>query len=298
MMRADVSDFARIGDDREVPARREVPSVTEGGGGGARGTRVSVITPVLNGQGTIEDTIRSVAGQRYPDIEYLVVDNGSTDATLDIVGRYRHAVSAVIGEGRKGIYPAMNRGIQSAHGEIIGILNADDCYADEGVIEKVTGALLARNADVCWGDLVYVDRIHPEKVLRYWRSSEYRKGIFEKGWMPPHPTFFVKKWVYDRYGVFDLAYRFAADYELMLRFLHTCGVRGAYIPELLVRMRIGGMTNRGIGNIIRKSREDYRALRLHDVRGRLCALAMKNISKLPQFFRRPPEARRGEAAAS
>lgn len=116
--------------------------------------------------------------------------------------------------------------------------------------------------------------------------------------MPPHPTFFVKKWVYDRYGVFDLAYRFAADYELMLRLLHTCGVRGAYIPELLVRMRIGGMTNRGIGNIIRKSREDYRALRLHDVRGRLCALAMKNISKLPQFFRRPPEARRGEAAAS
>jgi glycosyltransferase involved in cell wall biosynthesis len=258
------------------------------------GMLVSIITPVLNGQDTIGDTLKSIAGQSYPDIEYIVVDNGSTDATLEIVKKYGAIVSTVCFERQKGIYHAMNKGIHSAHGGIIGVLNADDCYAHNEVIGDVVRTMGKRNADVCWGNLVYVDRINLEKVIRYWKSRDYTEGLFERGWMPPHPTFFVRNWVYEKHGVFDPTYRLAADYELMLRLLHTHGVRGAHIPEVLVKMRIGGMTNRSVGNLIKKSREDYRALRANGLRGGLCTLALKNISKIPQFFRNPLATKRLE----
>ena len=248
---------------------------------------ISIITPVLNGQDTIEDTIKSVLGQSYKEIEYIVIDGGSTDGTVRQVKRYSNRISKLISEKDNGIYDAMNKGIRLSSGDIIGILNADDVYANDLVLDTVAKEISKNQVDACYGDLVYVDKDNTDKVIRYWKSRKYEKGLFKKGWMPPHPTLFVRKWVYEQHGVFDLTYRFAADYELMLRLLYRCGIRGAYIPELLVKMRIGGMSNRSVGNLIKKSREDYRAMRANGLRGGLFTLALKNISKVPQFFRKP-----------
>lgn len=248
--------------------------------------KISIVTTALNAEGTIADSIKSVLRQTHHDIEHIVIDGKSTDATMDIVNRYRDRISRIISEPDQGPYDAMNKGLRLATGEIVGLLHADDFFAVDNAVEKIAKAFEERDIDCLWGDLVYVNRTDPGRVLRYWRSSSYSEGLIKKGWMPPHPTFFVKRGVYEKYGFFNTDFKFAADYDLILRFLHKHRISGHHIPEVLVRMRAGGLTNRSIINIIKKSLEDYKALKANKLNGRIRLLMRKNISKIPQFFMR------------
>lgn len=248
--------------------------------------KVSIITVSYNSAKTIEDAIKSVLSQTYPDIEYIIVDGGSTDGTLEIIGKYRDEISKFVSEPDKGIYDAMNKGIKLAAGEIVGILNSDDFYADENAVKKVVKTMEKEKADVCWGDLVYVLKIDFNKVVRFWKSSEYETGKFKIGWHPPHPTFFVKKHVYDKYGLFNLNLKIAADYELMLRFLEKYRVKSCYIPEILVKMRTGGESNKGIINVVKANFESYRAWRINGLKGGFFAVFLKPLSKIIQYFKK------------
>jgi glycosyltransferase len=175
-----------------------------------------------------------------------------------------------------------------ATGDVIGFLHADDLYATDTVLKTVAECFERQNVDSCYGDLVYVDKNNTNKTIRYWKSSPFDSKLLKKGWMPPHPTFFVKRTVYEKCGGFDATFKIAADYELMIRFLGKHGISTCYIPELLVKMRVGGASNRSISNVIRKSWEDYRIIRRHGLGG-LYTLLQKNLSKVPQFFENSKE---------
>ena len=249
--------------------------------------RVSIITIVLNAEDTIEDTILSVLGQTYKDIEYIVVDGASIDGTIKIINKYRDRMAEYISEHDDSYSEAMNKGLRLATGEIVGFLHADDIYATDKVLRQMVGVFRERDVDCLWGDLVYVSKMDPEKVVRYWRSCEYRNYLFKSGWMPPHPTFFAKKTVYERYGYFNTDLRISADYEMMLRLLHKHKISSYYLPEIMVRMRLGGLSNRSLKNLVQKSTEDYRAWRINELKASVPTVLAKNISKIPQFFMRP-----------
>lgn len=183
--------------------------------------RVSIITVCFNSASTVRDTIESVVAQSHADIEYIVIDGGSTDDTLKILGQYRPHIATLISEPDRGIYDAMNKGIALATGDVIGMINSDDFYACSGSIAKVVKALEDDTLDACFGDLRYVDQQDTSKIVRYWKAGEYRPGAFAHGWCPPHPSFFVRRRVYERLGYFNLNYRIAADAELMMRFLEV-----------------------------------------------------------------------------
>ena len=246
--------------------------------------RVSIITIVHNNRTTFEDCIRSVLSQNYKEIEYIVVDGGSNDGTIDIIQAYHERISQWISEPDQGIYDAMNKGIEMATGQVIGFLHSSDVYAHPRVIEEVARVFEKSNASSVYGDLQYVDKENLNRVIRNWKSSPYRHGKFRQGWMPPHPTFFVRKEIYEKYGYFNTDFRIAGDYELMLRFLERYRISAAYIPEVLVKMRWGGMSNGGIKNILIKSYEDYRAWGTNDLNGGVHTILFKNLSKIPQFL--------------
>lgn len=253
--------------------------------------KVTIISVVLNNKEHIEACIQSLINQTYDDIESIIIDGCSTDGTGEIIDRYRSMISKVVHEKDNGIYDALNKGIRLATGKVIGILHSDDYYEHPKVIENVVNVLASESIDSCYGDLLYVSKKDYNKVIRHWRSSTYRLGQFRKGWMPPHCTFFVKKWVYEKYGLFRTDFRIAADYELMLRFLEKKRISTYYINDIMIRMRVGGASNRGLGNILRKSYEDYRAWQINGLSGGLSAVLLKNISKLPQllaYFRKYP----------
>ena len=247
--------------------------------------KVSVITAVFNGAKTIQDCIKSVSGQIYPNIEHIIIDGGSTDGTLEVIKRYTEKRVNIVSEPDNGIYDALNKGIRQASGEVIGLLYSDDFYAHDRVIEKVADIFMKYNIDSCYGDLQYVDKNNPDKVIRYWKSSQYRHGKFKYGWMPPHSTFFVKKEIYNKYGYFNTNFKIAADYELMLRFLEKHKISTYYTPEVFIKMRIGGTSNRNIKNLIIKSNEDYRAWKVNNLNGGFYTILLKNLSKIPQFFK-------------
>ena len=247
---------------------------------------ISIITTVLNGEKTIENTINSVLSQSFNDIEYIIVDGGSTDGTIEIINKYKSKISKFISEKDKGIYDGMNKGIKLATGDIIGILNSDDVYASDDVIEAVVKEMDEKNADACWGDLIYVDKKNPNKVIRYWESSEFQKGKFRRGWMPPHPTFFVRKFVYEKYGYFNLSFPIAADYELMLRFLEKKGIKSCHIPRILVKMRTGGESNKNIKNIIKQNIECYKAWGVNGLKITPFNIILKPLLKIGQFFKK------------
>jgi len=246
--------------------------------------RVSIITIVRNNRATMEDCVKNVLSQSYKEIEYIVVDGGSNDGTIDIIQAYHERISQWISEPDQGIYDAMNKGIEMATGQVIGFLHSSDVYAHPRVIEEVARVFEKSNASSVYGDLQYVDKENLNRVIRNWKSSPYRHGKFRQGWMPPHPTFFVRKEIYEKYGYFNTDFRIAGDYELMLRFLERYRISAAYIPEVLVKMRWGGMSNGGIKNILIKSYEDYRAWGMNDLNGGVHTILFKNLSKIPQFL--------------
>lgn len=248
---------------------------------------VSIVTAVLNSVETIEDCIKSVQSQTYHNIEHIIIDGDSTDGTLEIIGKYKDQIAKVISEQDHGMYYAINKGLKIVTGEVVGILNADDFYAHEKVIEKIVDVFQKNSVDSCYGDLIYVDKNNPEKIIRYWKSKSFRNGAFIYGWHPPHPTFFVKREIYEKYGHFNTQFKIASDYEIMLRFLEKYKISTYYVPEVLVKMRIGGKSNRSLRNIIFQTWEDYRAWRENGLRGGIFSVFLKKLHKAPQFLKRP-----------
>lgn len=244
--------------------------------------KISLITAVYNNYETIQQTLDSVLSQSYPAVEYIIVDGGSTDGTLEILNLYKAKFSIFISEPDNGIYDALNKGIHFSTGDIIGFLHADDLFENNSVLEKIADAFEAVDVDAVYGDLVYVRRNDSSKIVRFWRSSIFTSQSLLKGWMPPHPTLYLKRAAYQRLGVFNTAYRIAADYDLILRFFGAGKISSTYIPEVFVRMRIGGISNKSIGTIFRKSIEDFRILRSNQLGG-IFTLAKKNLLKIIQF---------------
>jgi len=245
--------------------------------------KISIITAVFNRRDTIEDALDAVSRQDYAGIEHIVVDGASQDGTVDVLERRRSGIAVLVSERDDGIYHALNKGIGLATGDVIGFLHADDLFADDRVVSRIAAAFAEPSVEAVYGDLDYVSRIDAQRVIRRWRAGTYSPRRLAWGWMPPHPTFYVRRRVYERLGGFDTRHRIAADYDCILRFLGRGGIVPAYIPEVLVKMRLGGESNRSVGNILRKSLEDYRALRVNGVGG-MGALAWKNLSKLGQFL--------------
>jgi glycosyltransferase involved in cell wall biosynthesis len=245
---------------------------------------VSIITVVYNGADTIAEAIESVMGQTYPNIEYIIIDGASTDGTQAIIARYADRIARYVSEPDAGLYDAMNKGLKLATGEVTGILNADDLYRHPDVVSRAVAALQTHNADAVYGNLVYAERANPEQVTRYWRAGRYRPGAFLHGWMPPHPTFFVRTALYRQYGYFSTELRSAADYELMLRLIHKHRIRLTYLNEVMVVMRTGGISNSSVKNRLRANREDRMAWQMNQLRPRWYTLWVKPLRKLTQFL--------------
>ncbi len=247
--------------------------------------KISVITATWNSEKTVGDTIRSFVLQDYPNTEYVIIDGASSDSTLDIVRSFGNRIDHIVSEKDEGIYDALNKGVQLATGDVIGFLHSDDVYAHSSVLSSVAYAFESSQTSAIFGDLDYVAKSNPLKIIRRWKSGQYVREKMRNGWMPPHPTFYMKRSYYQRFGGFDLSYRIAADYDSLLRYLWKNSISAEYIPDVLVKMRVGGESNRSIGNIVRKTLEDRRAMIAN---GLPCVRALigKNLSKIPQFFKR------------
>ena len=245
--------------------------------------KISVVTAVWNRAATVGGAIDSVASQTYSHIEHLVIDGASTDGTMAEVDARRHAGMVVVSEPDRGIYDALNKGLARSTGDVVGLLHSDDFFADERVIARIADRFADPAIDAVYGDLDYVSASDPARVIRHWRAGEVTPAKLRRGWMPPHPTLFLRRHVIETHGAYDTGYRIAADYDVVLRWFGTARITSAYIPEVLVKMRVGGESNASLAKILRKSREDYRALRTNRVGG-MGTLIAKNLSKLPQFF--------------
>jgi len=248
---------------------------------------ISIITVCFNSASTIEGTIISVAKQKYPVKEHIIVDGASTDGTMDVVRRYTDKLR-VVSEPDRGIYDAMNKGITMATGEIVGILNADDFYAHDTVLDQVASVFSDATVDACYADLVYVDQKNTSQVTRYWESKPFQRGLFEKGWMPAHPTFFVRRKIYEQFGSFDLNFPRQADFELTMRFLEVHSIKAVYVPDIWVNMRTGGVSNNSVRGVLEGNIEAYRACKKNGRRvSMLPFIVRKMLSRIPQFFKRP-----------
>lgn len=245
---------------------------------------LSIITPTFNSAATLRDTLQSVASQTYTDIEHIIVDGLSRDNTLEIVRSFPH-VRKLVSEKDKGIFDGMNKGLSLATGEVVGILNSDDLYQHSQVIEKVMDRFSDPAVDVVYGDLLYVDASDLNRVVRYWKAGNYSRKSFYNGWMPPHPTFFVRRKYYEQFGNFHIELRSAADYELMLRFLLRHQLRPSYIPEVLVKMRMGGNSNASLRGRLKANAEDRASWTMNGLKPYPWTLWLKPLRKLPQFVK-------------
>jgi glycosyltransferase involved in cell wall biosynthesis len=245
--------------------------------------KVSVITATYNSAATVADTLRSVRDQSYPLVEHLIIDGGSKDNTMEIVAGFPH-IKQICSEKDRGIYDAMNKGVKRATGDIVGILNSDDFYASENVLREVVDTFEQSGCDAVYGDLQYVDKDDVSKVVRYWRSGPYQQGAFKWGWMPPHPSFFVRHTLYDRCGLFNLDMKTAADYELMLRMIHKEGASLQYLPNVLVKMRTGGASNSSMASRLKANADDRKAWDVNGLTPYWFTMYLKPIRKITQFI--------------
>lgn len=245
--------------------------------------KVSVITTSYNSGHTIKDTLMSVANQDYGNIEHLIIDGGSKDETMNVVSKFDH-VAVAISEKDGGIFHAMNKGLQLCTGDVICFLNSDDWYITPTVISSVVNCLQNSHCNVAYGDLQYVQQYNPERIVRTWKSGRFRRKNLYYGWMPPHPAFFAKKEVYEEVGFFNTELNSAADYELMLRILLKHEHDACYIPEVLVKMRLGGYSNASLKNRLRANQEDHQAWLMNDLKPMIFTRYLKPIRKIPQFI--------------
>lgn len=245
--------------------------------------KISIITASFNSAKTIRDTLESVKNQVYADVEHLIIDGLSSDDTMRIVNEYPN-VAKVISEKDKGIYDAMNKGVKLATGDIIGILNSDDVYIDNRVLQEVMDIFNDDTVDACYADLQYVDDADINKMVRNWKSGTFNKNSFLYGWMPPHPTLFVRRRVYDKAGFFNVGFKCSADYEFMLRVFvrHDFNIR--YLPRVTVKMRTGGISNASLKHRIHANKEDRLAWKINNLKPYFFTLYLKPIRKIFQFI--------------
>lgn len=243
---------------------------------------VSVVTAVYNRVGTVAQAIESVRAQTWPQLEHVVVDGGSTDGTLDVLARLRGDIDVFVSEPDRGIYDALNKGFALATGDVVGFLHSDDFFASDRAVEKVAQAFGEADVDVVYGDLDYVAKSDPARVVREWRSGAYSRARLASGWMPPHPAFYVRRGLVQDLGGFDLSMPLAADYDFMMRYLLHAGSRTRYVPEVLVKMRTGGASNRSVGALLQNARENMRAIRKNRIGG-VGTLVMNRLRKLGQL---------------
>jgi len=248
--------------------------------------RISIITVCYNSAATIRDAVDSVLAQQGMELEYIVIDGASKDKTIEIVSGYDSKISQIISEPDEGIYDAMNKGVARATGEIVGILNSDDFYADANVLSLVAAAFEAPSVDCVYGDLDYVDAVDTGRVVRAWRSQPYAEGAFRRGWHPAHPSFFVRRSVYERFGMFDTSLPIAADYEFMLRVLERYQLKSVYLPKVMVKMRTGGASNSSLKNIAKANLQCWKAWRQNGLGWSPLPVVRKPFSKLKQLRRR------------
>jgi glycosyltransferase len=244
--------------------------------------KISIITATYNSAATVRDTLACIAGQQYPNIEHIIVDGVSKDNTLAIVNEFSH-VTKTISEKDKGIYDAMNKGVQLSTGHVIGILNSDDFYTSSLVLSKVAAAFEDPAVEAVYGDLQYVKSDNVQVITRTWKSGTFKRKFLYYGWMPPHPTFFVRRHIYEKCGLFNTTLRSSADYELMLRVLLKYNARVQYIPEVLVKMRAGGMSNASVKNRLRANKEDAMAWKLNNLKPYFFTMWLKPLRKVLQF---------------
>ena len=248
--------------------------------------KISIITATSNSINTIENCMQSVLGQSYKNMECIIIDGVSDDGTLALVRPLceLHGNIKYISEPDTGIYDALNKGIVQATGDVIGFLHSDDFLASMDILAKIAIIFQDEKVDGVHGDLHYVHKEDTSKVIRYWKGEAFRPELLKKGWMPPHPTLFLKKEVYEKHGLFNLNYKIAADYEFILRIFSDPSLKFSYLPEVFTKMRMGGASNRGLKNIKLKSKEDLRILRANGFKNPLRVFIYKNFSKLGQFF--------------
>jgi glycosyltransferase involved in cell wall biosynthesis len=246
--------------------------------------KFSIITACYNSSKTIGECLTSVNNQTYPDIEHIIIDGGSSDNSLDKLNSVPNRITKIISEPDRGIYDALNKGILNSTGDIIGILHSDDKLASETVIEQVSTAFSRTSAGIVYGDLEYVDRNDIQKVIRNWKSKQFDKKFVNKGWMPPHPTMFIKREIFMKHGLYDIQYRIASDYDLIMRLMQINEIKFVYLNAVITKMRMGGASNRSLRNVFLKSSEDFNIIKKNRLRFPFIVLARKNISKLSQFF--------------
>lgn len=246
--------------------------------------KVSIITVTHNSARFLQDCIDSVISQTYTDIEHVVVDGASSDGTVDIIKKNNKHIAKWISEEDNGMYDAINKGMQMASGDVIGILNSDDMLASAGVIEQIVNYFNEHTVDSVYGDLVYIDQRNTKKIIRYWKGLSYNRFRFNYGWMPAHPTFYVRKELLSDLGGYESHYFTAADYEFMARYLYKYRISAKYLPLLIVKMRVGGASNRTLFNRLRANRRDYLAMKVNDIPFPHIASILKPLIKLRQYY--------------
>lgn len=249
-----------------------------------RHVKISVVTATWNCAETVGDCLASVAAQTYMNREHVVIDGASTDETLEVLQAHKAQLSVLVSEKDKGIYDALNKGISRSTGDVVGFLHADDIYGSPDVLAKIAAAFSDPTVCAVYGDLLYVRKDDVGQVVRHWVSSPFSLQRLKWGWMPAHPTLYVRREWYSHIGGFDPRYRISADYFSILSLFSLPGFKAVYLPNVFVKMRLGGASNKSLKNIIRKTREDWDALRRSGVGG-VGALAWKNLSKIGQFLK-------------
>ena len=248
--------------------------------------KVSIITVVYNRASTIERAIRSVLNQSYNNIEYVIVDGGSIDGTMTVVDRYRNRISTVISEKDEGMYDALNKGIKAATGDIVGILHADDEFASENIVQLIVDKFQSNPVvDAVYGDVGFVNAGQEHKIIRYYSSAIFKTNLFQWGFMPAHPTFFCYRRFFEQFGYYRTDLEIAADFDLLLRFLRKHQLFTVYIPEMLVKMNMGGKSTNGISSTIKINKELKRILSEHKLPSSYIRLYSRYFIKVSEFLR-------------
>ena len=243
--------------------------------------KISIITATYNSVSTLKNTLNSLHSQKFKNFEHIIIDGGSSDGTIDLIKNNKNNFTTFISEPDNGIYDALNKGISLAKGQIIGFLHSDDILSNNNILTQINNSFNENKIDGVYGDLQYIS--NKANTIRKWKSCEFTYDLLKKGWMPPHPTLFLSKDVYEKCGKFDLNYKISSDYDIILRVFKNRNFKFRYIPIVITKMTIGGESNKTLKNILNKSIEDYNIISKHNIGG-IYTLFLKNISKLKQFL--------------
>jgi len=250
--------------------------------------KISIITATYNSAKTLEFCLNSVINQSYDTIEYIIIDGNSKDKTTSIIKEAADKYDYItwISEPDKGIYDALNKGVELATGDVVGFVHSDDYLANDTIVADIVEVFKTKQVDGVYGDLHYVSFENPDIVVRNWISQPFKMKLLSRGWMPAHPTLFLKRQVYLEKGLFNLNYKIAADYDFILRVFKTSSYNFDYFPKVITKMRVGGASNRSLKSIIQKTKEDFRASKSNGLRFPLKVILSKNLSKIPQWFKK------------